>query len=44
MRMLVDLQEINELHMCRALQTNKAYGNIVDHITLKMRKKLCSYK
>lgn len=39
---LIDLHQINGLHMSRVLQTNKACGNIIDHITLEMRKKLCS--
>ncbi|CAI6370453.1 unnamed protein product [Macrosiphum euphorbiae] len=39
---LADLHQINGLHMSRILQTNKACGNIIDHITLQMRKKLCS--
>lgn len=31
---LVDLHQINGLHMGRVLQTNKACGNIIDHIKL----------
>jgi len=33
---LVDLQIINGLDMGRILQTNKAYSNIIDHITFEM--------
>lgn len=39
---LVDLHQINDLHIGRFLQTNKACGDIIDHITLQMRKKLFS--
>lgn len=39
---LIDLHQINGLYIGYVLQTNEACGNIIDHITLKMRKKLCS--
>jgi len=38
---LVDLHVNNGLEMDRILQTHKACSNIIDHISLEMRKKIC---
>lgn len=39
---LIDLQIYNGLNMGRILQSDKSYSNIVDHIAIEMRKKVCS--
>lgn len=39
---LVDLQSINDLQMGRVLQSDKSCSNIIEHISLEMRKKICN--
>lgn len=39
---LVDLQSINDLQMGRVLQSDKSCSNIIEHISLEMRKKMCN--
>jgi L-arabinose isomerase len=39
---LIDLQICNGLNMRRLLQSDKSCSNIVYHIAIKMRKKVCS--
>lgn len=39
---LIDLQIYNGLNMGRILQSDKSCSNIVDHIAIEMRKKVCN--
>jgi len=39
---LTDIQTKNSLDMGRILQSDKSYANIINHITLEMKKIMCN--